>query len=86
MRFSATSITANTLAPLNAITAVVLGGTSLFGGVGSMFGSLIGTCIPAVLANEFVIMGMPSFLQQVAVGAVLIVAVYIDRVRRERLP
>jgi len=60
----------------------VIGGTSLFGGVGTIAGTVVGVFIPAVLANGFVIVGVQPFWQQVAVGAVLIVAVYLDQLRR----
>ena len=50
----------------------MIGGTSLFGGVGTMLGTLVGVFIPAVLRNGFVIVGVQPFWQQVAVGAVLI--------------
>jgi ribose transport system permease protein len=67
---------------LPAIAAVVLGGTSLFGGIGTIGGTVVGVFIPAVLGNGFVIVGVQPFWQQVAVGAVLIVAVYLDQLRR----
>lgn len=83
-RFSTTTITGHTLVILAVITGVILGGTSLFGGVGTMFGTVIGMFIPAVLDNGFVILGVVPFWQQVAVGATLIIAVYIDQLRRNR--
>ena len=67
---------------LEGLSAVVIGGTSLFGGVGTIFGTVVGLFIPAVLQNGFVITGVQPFWQQVAVGAVLITAVYVDQVRR----
>ena len=67
---------------LQAIAAVVIGGTSLFGGIGTMLGTVFGVFIPAVLQNGFVIVGLQPFWQQVAVGAVLIGAVYLDQLRR----
>ena len=60
----------------------MIGGTSLFGGVGTMLGTVFGVFIPAVLQNGFVIVGLQPFWQQVAVGAVLIIAVYLDQLRR----
>ena len=60
----------------------MIGGTSLFGGIGTMLGTVVGVFIPAVLQNGFVIVGVQPFWQQVAVGAVLIVAVYLDQLRR----
>jgi ribose transport system permease protein len=81
-RFSTTTLGGHSTDNLNAIAAVVLGGTSLFGGLGTIGGTVVGVFIPAVLQNGFVITGVQPFWQQVAVGAVLIVAVYLDQVRR----
>jgi len=81
-RFATTSIGGHATDNLNAIAAVVLGGTSLFGGIGTIAGTVIGVFIPAVLQNGFVISGLQAFWQQVAVGAVLIGAVYLDQLRR----
>jgi ribose transport system permease protein len=81
-RFATTTIGAHSTDPLAAIAAVVLGGTSLFGGIGTVLGTLVGVFIPAVLQNGFVILGVQPFWQQVAVGAILIVAVYIDQLKR----
>ena len=81
-QFSTTAIAGQTQTNLNVIAAVVIGGTSLFGGVGTIFGTVVGLFIPAVLQNGFVIVGIQPFWQQVAVGAVLIAAVYVDQVRR----
>lgn len=81
-QFSTTAIAGQSQTNLNVIAAVVIGGTSLFGGVGTIVGTVVGLFIPAVLQNGFVITGVPPFWQQVAVGAVLITAVYVDQVRR----
>lgn len=83
-RFATTTIAGHMTDNLQAITAVVLGGTSLFGGIASVFGAVIGAFFPIVLQNGFVIAGLPSFWQQVAIGAVLIVAVLYDQRRRNR--
>ncbi len=83
-RFGTTSIGGHSTDNLNAIAAVVIGGTSLFGGVGTILGTLFGVFIPVVLQNGFVIVGIQPFWQQVAVGAVLIAAVYLDQLRRSR--
>jgi ribose transport system permease protein len=83
-RFGTTSIGGHATDNLDAIAAVVIGGTSLFGGVGTMLGTIVGVFIPAVLRNGFVIVGVQPFWQQVAVGAVLIIAVYLDQLRRGR--
>lgn len=81
-RFTTTTIGGHANDSLGAIAAVVLGGTSLFGGVGTVVGTLIGVFIPAILQNGFVILGVQPFWQSVAVGAVLIAAVYADQLRR----
>ena len=81
-RFGTTTIGGHATDNLNAIAAVVIGGTSLFGGIGTILGTVFGTFIPVVLQNGFVIVGVQAFWQQVAVGAVLILAVYLDQLRR----
>ncbi len=80
--FSTTSVAGHSTDNLQAITAVALGGTSLFGGVASIIGTLIGVWIPAVLQNGFIIVGLQPYWQMVAVGVVLILAIYADQVRR----
>jgi ribose transport system permease protein len=81
-RFASTTISGHATDNLKAITAVVLGGASLFGGVGSMYGTAAGVFIPVVLASGLVIVGLPSFWQEVAVGIVLLAAVLLDQYRR----
>jgi ribose transport system permease protein len=83
-RFGTTTIGGHSTDNLDAIAAIVIGGTSLFGGIGTILGTVVGVFIPAVLRNGFVIVGVQPFWQQVAVGAVLIVAVYLDQLRRAR--
>jgi ribose transport system permease protein len=67
---------------LDAIAAVVIGGASLFGGTGSIIGTLIGTFIVSILVTGLVLLNVQPYWQEVAVGAVLIVAVVLDQVRR----
>jgi len=83
-RFGTTELAGHQTDNLAAIAAVVIGGTSLFGGVGTIFGTVIGVFIPAVLANGFVILRLQPFWQQVAIGAVLIAAVYFDQLKRRQ--
>jgi ribose transport system permease protein len=80
--FTTTTISGHTTDNLTAISAVVIGGTSLFGGVGAMFGTVVGVFIPVVLASGLVIVGVQSFWQQVMIGIILVVAVYFDQLRR----
>ncbi|MBV8916269.1 MAG: ABC transporter permease [Acetobacteraceae bacterium] len=83
-RFSTTTIEGHAQDPLEAITAVVLGGTSLTGGRGSIVGTAVGVFIPAVLANGFIIMGIQPFWQMVVIGFVVIAAVYADQIKRQK--
>lgn len=62
---------------LDAIAATVVGGTSLFGGQGSVIGTFIGTLIIGILANILNLTGVDPFVQQLFKGALIIVAVYI---------
>ncbi len=81
-QFGTTTIAGQSLTNLNVIAAVVIGGTSIFGGRGSMFGSMVGLFIPAVLQSGFVIIGVSPFWQTTAVGSILIAAVFVDQQRR----
>ncbi|HMQ51341.1 MAG TPA: ribose ABC transporter permease [Anaerolineae bacterium] len=69
---------------LDAIAAPVLGGVSLFGGVGGVGGTLVGAFIIGVLSNGLNLMGVPSFYQQVIKGVVLILAVMLDLMPKRR--
>jgi ribose transport system permease protein len=69
---------------LQAIGASVIGGASLFGGVGNPLGSLIGALTLGGLQNGLTLMNVPSFWQYVASGTVVILAVYIDRLARPK--
>jgi ribose transport system permease protein len=80
--FQSTTLSGQTTTNLNVIAGVVIGGTSLFGGVGSIFGTIMGLFVPSILQNGFVIIGIQPFWQQVVVGMVLIGAVYVDQQRR----
>jgi erythritol transport system permease protein len=68
---------------LNAIAAVVLGGTSLSGGRGTIFGTILGAFVIGVLNNGMVIEGVSSFWQTVITGVVIIFAVIIDQVQQK---
>jgi fructose transport system permease protein len=69
---------------LDAITAVVLGGTSLFGGRGTIIGTLIGALIIGVVRNGLVLMGVASQYQILITGILVIVAVSVDQIARKR--
>ncbi|MFE1033568.1 ABC transporter permease [Streptomyces sp. NPDC058807] len=72
------------LGNLESITAVVIGGTSLFGGRGSIPGTILGALVVTVLANGLTQAGIDSLYQQVATGVLVIVAVAVDRLVRGR--
>jgi len=67
---------------LDIIAAVVIGGTSLFGGAGTILGTLIGAAIMQVLRNGLVLLGFPAYWQPAAIGSVIILAVIFDYWRK----
>ncbi len=69
---------------LTVIAAVVIGGTSLFGGVGSIFGTVIGACLIGVLTNGLVLLNVSSFVQQIVIGLILVAAVAFDQYAANR--
>ncbi|BAM48085.1 ABC transporter permease subunit [Amphibacillus xylanus] len=78
-RLSSAQPTAGNAYELDAIAAVVLGGTSLSGGKGKIVGTLIGALIIGVLNNGLNLIGVSSFFQQVVKGSVILLAVLLDR-------
>ncbi|UTR15679.1 ribose ABC transporter permease [Salipaludibacillus sp. LMS25] len=78
-RLNSAQPTAGTMYELDAIAAVVLGGTSLTGGRGWIVGTLIGALIIGVLNNGLNLLGVSSFFQQVVKGSVILLAVLMDR-------
>jgi fructose transport system permease protein len=78
-RIGAVSATAGGTANLDSITAVVIGGTSLFGGRGSIVGTLMGALIVGVFRNGLALAGVQVLWQEFTVGALIIVAVAIDQ-------
>jgi ribose transport system permease protein len=70
---------------LDAIAATVIGGTSLMGGEGSLFGTLVGALIMGVLRNGLNLLGVSSFIQQIVIGGVIVGAVLVDTIlKRDR--
>ena len=69
---------------LDVIAAVVIGGASLSGGSGSIFGSMIGALIMAVLRNGSNQSGWPTYMQEIIIGIVIILAVGLDKLRQRR--
>ena len=70
---------------LEAITAVVLGGTSLFGGRGVVLGSLLGAVIVGVIRNGLTLMGVSSIYQVLITGILVILAVSVDKLSRAKV-
>ncbi len=64
---------------LTVIAAVVIGGTSLFGGLGGVFGTVVGALLIGVLTNGLVLLGVSSFIQQIVIGVILVAAVAFDQ-------
>jgi ribose transport system permease protein len=69
---------------LDIIAAVVIGGASLNGGTGTILGSMIGALIMAVLRNGSNQMGWPTYMQEIIIGCVIILAVGLDKLRQRR--
>jgi fructose transport system permease protein len=78
-RIGSVSPQAGQTANLDSITAVVIGGTSLFGGRGSIVGTLIGALIVGVFRNGLALSGLDVLWQEFAVGVLIIVAVTLDQ-------
>ncbi|MGJ3241579.1 MAG: ABC transporter permease [Opitutales bacterium] len=70
---------------LDVIAAVVIGGASLSGGVGSVTGAMLGALIMSTLRNGALMMGWPDFMQDIIIGLVIVLAVGIDQWRQTRL-
>jgi len=70
---------------LDAIAAVVIGGGSLMGGRGTVFGAVMGALIMSAIRFGLNVMGMSPFIQQIVVGVILIAAVYLDTLRAARM-
>ena len=82
-RLNSAQPTAGVAYEMDAIAAVVLGGTSMTGGSGSLTGTLIGILILGVLNNGLNLLGVSSFYQQIVKGIVILIAVLIDRKRNK---
>lgn len=81
-RLNSAQPTAGQAYEMDAIAAVVLGGTSLSGGKGRIFGTLIGALIIGTLNNGLNLLGVSSFYQQIVKGIVIIIAVLLDRKKK----
>lgn len=70
---------------LQVISAVIIGGTSLFGGIGSIPGTVLGAVVLSVLTNGLILLRIEPVLENVAIGLIVVVAVGLDQVRRRRM-
>ncbi len=83
-RLNAGASVTGTMSELNVIAAAVVGGTSLAGGVGTIYGGILGALIMQSLESGMILMGVPTPLQKMALALVLILAVWIDMSYRRR--
>ncbi len=63
---------------------MVIGGTSLFGGTGSIFGTVVGSLLIGVLLNGLVLMNVNSYIQQIIIGVIIVLAVAFDTFAKSR--
>lgn len=87
MQFSRLTVGDPTVAvglELDIIAAVVIGGGSLSGGSGSILGSMIGVFIMAFLRNGSNMMGWPNYIQEIIIGAIIVIAVALDQIRHRK--
>jgi ribose transport system permease protein/inositol transport system permease protein len=83
-RLSSAEAVAGVGLELDVIAAVVIGGTSLFGGVGGVLGTVVGALLIGVLRNGLVLMNVSSFIQQILIGLILVAAVAFDQYAARR--
>jgi len=83
-RLNSAEAVAGTGYELTVIASVVIGGTSLFGGVGTIFGTVVGTILIGVLLNGLVLMDVSSYIQQIIIGVIIVLAVAFDTFAKSR--
>ena len=83
-RLNSAEAIAGTGYELTVIASVVIGGTSLFGGTGTIFGTVIGTILIGVLLNGLVLMNVSSYIQQIIIGVIIVLAVAFDTFAKSR--
>jgi inositol transport system permease protein len=83
-RLNSAEAVAGTGYELTVIASVVIGGTSLFGGVGTIFGTVIGTILIGVLLNGLVLMDVSAYIQQIIIGIIIVLAVAFDTFAKSR--
>ena len=78
----------NALGPLNelyVIAAAVIGGTSLAGGVGTIYGAILGALLMQSLQSGMALLNLPAAFQNIVVGSVLVLAVWLDQIYRRNV-
>ena len=83
-RLNSAEAVAGTGYELTVIASVVIGGTSLFGGLGTIFGTVIGTILIGVLLNGLVLMNVSAYIQQIIIGIIIVLAVAFDTFAKSR--
>lgn len=83
-RLNSSEAVAGTGYELTVIASVVIGGTSLFGGSGTIFGTVIGSVLIGVLLNGLVLMNVSSYIQQIVIGIIIVLAVAFDTFAKSR--
>ena len=83
-RLNSSEAVAGTGYELTVIASVVIGGTSLFGGVGTIFGTVVGTILIGVLLNGLVLLNVSPYIQQIIIGVIIVLAVAFDTFAKSR--
>jgi D-xylose transport system permease protein len=84
-RLDAATVSLGDLNELYVIAAAVIGGTSLAGGLGTIYGAMLGALLMQSIASGMQLLNLPSAWQNIVVGSVLVIAVYVDQVYRRRV-
>jgi len=85
-RIDSTQATIGTAMEIHVISAVIIGGTSLFGGRGTIYGTVMGAFLLSMMTNALVIAGVDFFWQLVVMGGIVLIAVAISNLRERRIP
>ncbi len=83
-RIDSTQATIGTSMEIHVIAAVIIGGTSLFGGKGTVYGTLMGAILLSMMTNALVIAGVDYFWQLFIMGIIVLIAVTINNIRDKR--
>lgn len=84
-RFASAQPSAGSGTELTIMASVIIGGTSMFGGNGTVFGTAVGCVLFAAISNALILMGVPAYWQNLIFGIVLIAAIFIDRYRQKTI-